>query len=72
MRIWIDDGDRRVRGQLRPYVNHCDTVLTQVVETWEELPMIEQGRRFTSRKPKRGDLVILVPKTKEDTWTWNG
>ena len=27
MQIWIDDGDRRVRGRLRPYVKHCDTVL---------------------------------------------
>ena len=30
--------------------------------------MLEQGRRVTSRKPERGDLVIHVTKKREDTW----
>ena len=76
--VWISDGDKKVLGRVRPFEEHCDTVLKQVEEIWIESPKVrndkEQGRlvheeRLTSKMLKRGDLVILVAKTGKRNWT---
>ena len=34
--VWISANDKKVVGRVRPFQDHCDTVLKQVKEIWIE------------------------------------
>ena len=73
VQVWINDGDKKVLGQVKDLEEYCDEVLEQIKETWISSPAIRNNTRRAKQthdvRPHLGHSGEEIPSSSSLTRT---